>query len=154
MQLSKNFYLSEMTKSDTAYRLGIENMPSSNEIENLKRLCINVLQPVRDHFKQPVIINSAYRCLKLNKAVGSSSSSQHLKGQAADIEIPGISTYDLAKWISENINYDQLILEMWVPGGHDINAGWVHCSYVASEVNRKQNLTYTLSRRYIPGLVK
>ena len=153
MQLSKNFYLSEMTKSSTAYRLGIDNKPWETEIANLKRLCEKVLQPIRDHFKQPVIINSAYRCLKLNKAVGSSSSSQHVKGQAADIEIPGISTYELAVWISENLDFDQLILEMYDPHDSDVNSGWVHVSYVSKETNRKQKLTYLRSKRYVPGLV-
>lgn len=135
-QLTKNFYLSEFIISQTATRLGIENKPNTQVIENLTILCKNVLQPLRDHFKKPVIINSGYRSPQLNKAVKGSSTSQHMTGHAADIIINSIDNYDLASWIKSNLNYDQLILEYY----SGKTTGWVHVSYAVGK-NRKQNLT-------------
>ena len=89
MQLSKNFSLIELTKSQTAERKGIPNDPSPDHIGNLKLLCERVLQPVRDHFNHIVSISSGYRCSELCIAIGSSLESQHAKGQAADFEIFG-----------------------------------------------------------------
>ena len=97
MQLSKNFSLNELTKSQTAIRLGINNVPSSQEIFNLKNLCENILQRVRDRFKEPVIINSGYRSVKLCNAIGSSGKSQHAKGQAADIEVMNLDNKVVAE---------------------------------------------------------
>ena len=108
MQLSKNFSLNELTKSQTAIRLGITNVPSSQEIFNLKNLCENVLQRVRDRFKEPVIINSGYRSVKLCQAIGSSGKSQHAKGQAADIEVVNIDNKIVAEWIKNNLEYELL----------------------------------------------
>ena len=137
MQLSKNFSLAEMTKSQTATRMGLDNNPSEDEQENLRLLCERVLQPVRDHFNHIVSISSGYRSPELCIAIGSSLESQHAKGQAADFEIYGLSNKELADWINENLDYDQLILEYWRE--EDPNSGWVHCSY-KSEGNRKQYL--------------
>lgn len=137
MKLSNNFSLNEMTKSQTAERKGINNNPSEDHMNNLKQLCENVLQPVRDHFAKVVSISSGYRSPDLCEAIGSSKNSQHAKGQAADFEIHGTSNAELCKWISENCDFDQMILEF-----HNIdepNSGWVHCSY-KSEDNRKQIL--------------
>ena len=107
MKLTSNFSLQELLKSQTALRKGIDNKPANpGVITNLQVLCEKVLQPVRDHYARPVVINSGYRCPKLNKAVGSSSKSQHTKGQAADIEVPTFSNKDVAIWISENLSYD------------------------------------------------
>lgn len=140
VKLSDNFYLSEFVKSQTAIRLGIDNWPQEPEvISNLVKLSINVLQPVRYHFEAPVYINSGYRCTKLNRMLGSRDTSQHTKGQAADIEIPGYSNYDVAIWISENLDYDQCILEHW--DGVDPRSGWIHVTYVSPELNRNQDLT-------------
>ena len=140
MKLSENFSLQELLKSQTALRKGIDNKPAHPEIiTNLQVLCEKVLQPVRDHFAKPVVINSGYRCPKLNKAVGSSSKSQHTKGEAADIEIPGVSNKELAEYIEDNLPFDQLILEFY--NGVDPSSGWVHVSYVNDSDNRKQTLT-------------
>lgn len=128
-----------MTFSDTAIRKGIENNPSTEHIVNLVNVCCNILQPVRDHFKKSVNINSGYRSVKLCEAVGSSSKSQHARGEAADYEIYGLSNYDLAKWVYENLEYDQLILEFFDPEG-DPNSGWVHTSFTKDSVNRQQAL--------------
>ena len=91
MKLSNNFSLNEMTKSQTANRKGISNNPSEDHMDNLKELCINVLQRVRDHFGKVVSVSSGYRSPELCEAIGSSKTSQHAKGQAADFEIHGIS---------------------------------------------------------------
>ena len=137
MQLSKNFNLAEMTKSQTAVRKGLPNNPSPDHIENLKLLCERVLQPVRDHFNHVVSVSSGYRSAALCVAIGSSVDSQHAKGMAADFEIYGLSNQELANFIKENLEYDQLILEYWKES--DPNSGWVHCSYRDGD-NRKQYL--------------
>ena len=137
MKLTANFSLSELTKSQTAERKGIDNTPSPEHQENLKLLCESVLQPVRDHFGKVVTISSGYRSPELCAAIGSKSTSQHAKGEAADFEIFGVSNKELADYINENLDYDQLILEYWKK--EDPNSGWVHCSYTNGN-NRKQYL--------------
>ena len=137
MQLSKNFNLVEMTKSQTATRKGIDNTPSAEHQGNLQSLCTHVLQPIRDHFSQVVTISSGYRSPELCTAIGSKITSQHAKGEAADFEIFGVSNKELADYINENLDYDQLILEYWKES--DPNSGWVHCSYSEGN-NRKQYL--------------
>ena len=137
MKLTENFSLNELTKSQTAERKGIDNTPSAEHQDNLKSLCEMVLQPIRDHFGQVVSISSGYRSPELCVAIGSSTNSQHAKGQASDFEIFGVSNKELADWIDENLDYDQLILEYWKES--DPNSGWVHCSYTNGN-NRKQYL--------------
>ena len=137
MQLSENFSLLELTKSQTATRKGIDNAPSPEHQENLKLLCTHILQPVRDRFERVVSVSSGYRSEELCLAIGSKITSQHAKGQAADFEIYGLSNQELANFIKENLDYDQLILEYWTP--ESPNNGWVHCSYKVN-VNRKQYL--------------
>ena len=137
MQLSKNFNLVEMTKSQTATRKGIDNTPSAEHQGNLQSLCMHVLQPIRDHFSQVVTVSSAYRSPELCLAIGSKTTSQHAKGEAADYEIFGVSNKELADYINENLDYDQLILEYWTEA--DPNSGWVHCSYSEGN-NRNQYL--------------
>lgn len=139
MKLTNNFYLYEFTKSQTALRHGIDNTPTQTEIDNLKLLCREVLQPLRYAFDMPITISSGFRCLELNKKIGSSDRSQHVTGHAADFEIPGIPNLGVAEFIRDNFSFDQLILEYWysdVP-----NSGWIHCSYVSLEDNRKDVLT-------------
>jgi len=135
MKLSKNFSLKEMTKSQTALRRGIENEPGEEEQANLQQLCEQVLQKVRDHFGKPVNVNSGYRSPELNSAIGGSTTSDHCKGMAADIEIPGVSNYQLAEWIENNCEFRQLILEFYTPGVPD--SGWVHVSYDYEENFKK-----------------
>jgi zinc D-Ala-D-Ala carboxypeptidase len=137
MLLTKSFTLNELTKSQEATRLGIDNTPNEEHILNLKLLCENVLQPIRDFYGMPLSVSSGYRSATLCEAIGSSSKSQHTKGQAADFEIFGMANKDLADWIVQNLDYDQCILEFWNPD--DPNSGWVHCSYNDSG-NRKQYL--------------
>jgi zinc D-Ala-D-Ala carboxypeptidase len=128
MKLSANFTLSELTKSQTAVRKNIKNEPSTAHVENLIHLAETVLQPVRDHFGKPVVISSGYRSPELCEAIGSSTKSQHARGEAADFEIMGVDNMQLAMWINKNTDFDQLILEFYEPG--DPNSGWVHCSAV------------------------
>ena len=137
MELSKSFTLNELTKSQEATRLGIDNTPSEDHIENLKILCENILQPIRDFYGMPVSISSGYRSATLCEAIGSSSKSQHTKGQAADFEVFGITNKQLADFVVQNLDYDQCILEFWNP--NEPNSGWVHCSY-SDSYNRKQYL--------------
>ena len=137
MSLTKNFSLIELIKSQTAERKGIDNTPSAEHQENLKRLCETILQPIRDHFDCVVSVSSGYRSPELCVAIGSKISSQHAKGEAADFEIFGVSNKELADYINEELEYDQLILEYW--NESDPNSGWVHCSYTNGN-NRKQYL--------------
>ena len=127
MNLSRNFTLSELIKSDTAIRKGINNNPNAEQIEKLKALCENILQPVRDHFGR-VKVTSGFRSPELCVAIGSSLSSQHSKAEAADFEVIGVDNCELADWIKRELPYDQLILEFYTPG--EPNSGWIHCSYI------------------------
>jgi zinc D-Ala-D-Ala carboxypeptidase len=153
MNLTTNFSLHELTKSETALRLDLDNTPDEQATENLRLLCEMVLQPVRDHYGKGVKVNSAYRSPESNAAVGGSKTSDHCKGMAADIEIPGVANADLAQWIMDNLDYTQLILEFYTPGIPD--SGWVHVSYDPNNL-KKQELTATKvagKTQYLPGLV-
>lgn len=127
MQLTTNFSLSELTKSETALRQNMDNTPGDVEIANLKLLAEKVLQPVRDHYGKGVKVNSGYRAPDVNASVGGSKTSDHCKGQAGDIEIPGVANAELAEWIKNNLKFTQIILEFYTPGVPD--SGWVHVSY-------------------------
>ena len=153
MKLSPNFTLHEMTKSETALRLDLSNEPGPAEIESLRLLCEKVLQPVRDHFGKGVKVNSGFRHPDVNKAVGGSTTSDHCKAMAADIEIPGVPNAELAEWIKDNLEFRQLILEFYTPGIPD--SGWVHVSYNKDDL-KKQVLTATKENGktiYLQGLV-
>lgn len=138
MQLSKNLALSEVTRSETAKRRGISNMPTPEHIENFKKLAENVFQPIRDHFGVPIRISSGYRSAALNKAIGGASSSQHCQGEAIDIDMDGttVTNAQIFNYIKDNLNFDQLIWEF----GTDTNPDWVHVSYDSSGKQRKQIL--------------
>ena len=137
MKLTENFSLKEMTQSQTALKNNIDNEPNAEQIENLRQLCQTILQPIREDFQLPIKITSGFRSPELCEILGSKSTSQHCDGEAADIEIYGVSNYDLAKYIENNLNFDQLILEFY--DGVDPNSGWVHCS-CSMERSRKQML--------------
>ena len=136
MNLSRNFTLQELIKSDTAIRLNIDNNPNGDQIDKLKQLCENVLQPVRDQFGR-VKVTSGFRSPELCRAINSSENSQHAKAEAADFECMGTDNAELADWIYANLEFDQLILEFYTPG--EPNSGWIHCSYT-SDKPRKQFL--------------
>jgi zinc D-Ala-D-Ala carboxypeptidase len=153
MKLTNNFSLAEMIKSETALRHGIDNTPGQAEIDNLRMLCEQILQPVRDAYGRGVKVNSGYRSPDVNARVGGSRTSDHCKGQAADIEIPGIPNADLAQYIADNFDFTQLILEFYTPGVPD--SGWVHVSYNPANL-KKQVLTAMRENGktvYKPGLI-
>lgn len=136
MNLSPNFTLKELTKSDYAIRNGIPNEPNMDQIVKLKELCQKILQPVRNHFG-PVTVTSGFRSPELCIKIGSSVNSQHANGEAADFEVPGVDNANVAYWIKDNLeDWDQMILEFYTLG--EPNSGWVHCSY--SDKPRKQFL--------------
>ena len=138
MQLSKNLTLAEVTRSESAKRKGISNMPTPEHIENFKKLAENVFQPIRDHFGVPIRISSGYRSKALNAAIGGASSSQHCQGEAIDIDMDGssITNAQVFNYIKDNLVFDQMIWEF----GTDKNPDWVHVSYDSSGKQRKQIL--------------
>tara|TARA_R110000868_G_C10356213_1_gene716816 strand:+ start:64 stop:501 length:438 start_codon:yes stop_codon:yes gene_type:complete len=135
MKLSSNFTLEELTISQTALRNDIDNIPNEEETENLKQLCINILQPLRDDYQLPLVISSSFRSKELSSLVGSKPTSQHCQGSAADFTIPGVDNKKVFKHIIENLPFDQAILEYY----NEDNSGWIHVSYVTS--GRGQALT-------------
>jgi hypothetical protein len=140
MKLTANITLDELTKSQVAERKGINNNPSPEQIENLKALAVNVLQPVRSHFDKPLIISSGFRTAQLCIEIGSVPTSQHCaddNAAAADFEIPGVDNRELALWIKSELEYDQLILEFYKD--NEPTSGWIHCSY-STNANRNQSL--------------
>lgn len=153
MNLTANFTLAEMVKSETALRHDMDNTPGEAEIANLKTLCEKVLQPIREHYGKGVKVNSGFRHPEVNAKVGGSKTSDHCKGQAADIEIPGVANADLAQHIVDTYDFTQVILEFYTPGVPD--SGWVHVSYDSANL-KKQVLTATKKDGktvYLPGLV-
>ena len=141
MKLTENFTLAELTKSETAKKNNIDNTPDAEQIECLKQLCENILQPLRDDFQKPLVISSGFRNKKLSLLVGSKTTSQHCKGQAADFTIPGIDNKKVFKHIIENLPMDQVILEYYKEDDMKdfSNKGWIHCSYIPN--GRGQALT-------------
>jgi uncharacterized protein YcbK (DUF882 family) len=151
MKLTKNFSLEELTKSQTAIRLGINNQPDDTQLSNLVALCESVLQPIRDHYGLPVQISSGFRCPELNQKIGGSATSDHCRGCAADIEVTGVDNFMLAEHIKQ-MNFRQLILEFY--DGTPLS-GWVHISYDIAD-NKNQVLTATKQDGktvYLAGLV-
>ena len=126
------------TKSDTATRLGIKNHPPFEVLKCMHVLHKHIIFPVAwEYGKQHLKINSVYRCLQLNRALGSKDTSQHIKGQAVDFEIKGVNNYTFWDWCKRNLKYDQLILEFH--NRSDPSSGWVHCSYVSEKKNRNMS---------------
>ena len=137
MKLSPHFSLDEMIKSQTALRKGLDNNPDGDQLEAMVDLCEYVLEPIRKYWNRPVIVSSAFRAPEVNKAIGGKNTSQHTKGQAADIEIPGVDNLDLYHWIGQSVEFDQLILEYY---SGEPASGWVHVSHVSREANRRERL--------------
>ena len=137
MQFSENFALAELIISETAKRREIPNKPTPEQIENLRALAENVLQPVRDYFKRPIYVSSGFRSLRVNNAVGGAPNSQHTRGEAADIDNDNTSVMnsDIFNFIKNNLEFDQLIWEY----GNDTNPAWVHVSF-SRRRNRKEVL--------------
>jgi len=152
MKISRYFELLELTRSDIATRLLLDNSPTDVDIERLQVLCRNILDKIYDQFG-PIILNSVYRSRIVNKKLGGSTDSQHCKGEAADIEILGITNQELIEWIVNNCEYDQVILEFYNP--EITGSGWVHVSFKKNG-NRKEILTSILQNKkvvYKPGII-
>lgn len=128
MQLSKNLSLREVTKSITAERLGVKNVPDKEDIANLIDIATHVFQPLRDHFDVPIAVSSGFRSKELNKAVGGSKTSEHMVGRALDLDADvhgGVTNKEIFEFIKKNLEFNQLIWEF----GDDENPEWVHVSY-------------------------
>ena len=138
MKLSENFTLEELIRSNTAERMGIDNVPKDEKvIENLRHLCLEILQPLRDYVGAPVHINSGYRCPELNMVVGGVKNSQHCRGEAADIRIVSPKQgREWAAWIEDNCRFDQMLLERNKSG-----AVWLHVSCKRDASKNRQSFT-------------
>ena len=138
MKLSENFTLEELIRSNTAERMGIDNVPKDEKVvENLRSLCLEVLQPLRDYVGAPVHINSGYRCPELNMTVGGVKNSQHCRGEAADIRIVSPKQgREWAAWIEDNCRFDQMLLERNKNG-----AVWLHVSCKRDASKNRQSFT-------------
>jgi hypothetical protein len=134
MKLTENFTLAEVTKSGTANKLGISNMPNKEDMKRLRVLCEQVLQPLRNHFG-PIRITSGYRSERLNKEVGGVSTSQHIKGEAVDIIPIEADIDEVFLYICHNMDIDQVILE------ESKGSRWIHVSYVG-EKNREEAMLF------------
>ena len=136
MKLSMHLDLSEVTRSDMAKRRGISNMPTPEHIENFKILAENIFEPIRKHFGVPIFVSSGYRSKELNTAIGGSLTSQHLLGQALDLDMDGtkngVTNKMVFDYIKANLNFDQLI--------NEFNYSWVHVSFNTKGKQRKQIL--------------
>ena len=138
------FTIGELTESATARRYNIKNIPGSSELANLKALVENLLDPLRELLGRPVFVSSGYRCRALNNKVGGSKTSQHMKGQAADIYLKGLSNIVIAKvLVASCLQWDQCIIEK----GSMQSPQWIHLSYKTSG-NRHQILFYN-GRSYV-----
>ena len=152
MKLSEHFTLEELCKSQTASRMGIDNSPSTSQVDSLRYLAQRILEPVRSEYGVPYTPSSGYRSPERNRAIGGASTSQHCLGQAADIEIPNLSNLGLAWWIRTHLDFDQLILEHFDTS--DPSSGWVHVSVVSPDsrkYNRHDTLVYD-GKSYSGGL--
>lgn len=154
MQLSEHLSLNEVTTSGTAKRLGIDNTPPPEHLNNLKLVAENVFEPIRKHFGKPIKVSSGYRSKTLNSATpGASTTSQHSTGEALDLDQDGMTTGVTNKmvfdYIKNNLNFDQLIYEF----GTDSNPDWVHVSWESTGKQRKMILKATRvngSTKYSP----
>ena len=136
--ISKNITYAEAIHSSTAKREGIDNTPNQKELECMKLLAEKVFEPLREWVGGPIKVNSFFRSVALNEAIGGAASSQHCKGQAIDIDdVYGVkSNAEMYNWIKENLDFDQMIWEF----GTDTQPNWVHISYVSKEDNRNKCL--------------
>lgn len=148
MRLTNNFTLAELCATQT----GLRNVPEPGVIPRLRLLAEQILQPLRDHVQRPVIINSGYRSPQVNAAVKGARNSQHVQGYAVDLEVPPLANGDVADWIRDNLDFDQLILENYTPG--QPSSGWVHVSYRGPRWNRRNVLTWTPRLGYREGLIR
>ena len=138
IKISDHISYKEATRSATALRLGIDNVPNQYELQNMEMVAKHVFEPLRKAVGTPIKINSFFRCEELNKAIGGSTKSQHCQGRAIDIDdvYGNVSNAFMYYYIKDNLDFDQLIWEF----GTDHNPDWVHVSYVDGDSNRKRCL--------------
>ena len=136
--ISKHISLKEGVFSQTATRRDLDNTPNEEQLENMKLIGEKVFEPLREWVGGPIKINSFFRGLPLNTAIGGAKSSQHMKGQAMDIDdtFGHATNAEMYNWVKENLDFDQMIWEF----GTDKNPNWVHISYVSPEKNRNRCL--------------
>ena len=137
--ISKHITLAEATKSNTAIRLGISNQPTEEHLANMKYLAESIFEPLREHFGKPIAVSSFYRSDALNRSVNGSMTSQHLTGEAMDIDAQifgGVTNAEVFDWIRANCKFDQLIWE----AGTVYEPDWVHVSLTSKRANRGQVL--------------
>ncbi len=144
MNLSPHFTLAEAMRSQTASRAEIDNTPPSDVIPALRNTASHILEPIRLHFGIPFSPSSWFRCLELNRLLKSKDTSQHIRGEAVDVELPGVPNRELARWVSSNLEFDQLILEFHKKS--DPASGWVHISWVPD--NRRTEVL-TMGKGYV-----
>jgi zinc D-Ala-D-Ala carboxypeptidase len=137
-EISENITYKEGTRSDTADRLNIINVPDKLQLDNMTNLSEKIFEPLRKHVGGPIRVNSFFRSVELNIAVGGSSSSQHCKGQAFDLDdsYGRMTNAEMYDFIKNNLDFDQMIWEF----GDDKNPNWIHVSYVSEENNRNRCL--------------
>ena len=137
-KISEHISYKEAVRSDTADRLNIINLPNESELDNMSTISEKIFEPLRSHVGGPIRINSFFRSVELNKAIGGSSTSQHCKGQAFDLDdsYGCMTNAEMYKFVKDNLDFDQMIWEF----GDDENPNWIHISYVSQENNRNRCL--------------
>lgn len=137
-KISEHISYKEAVRSDTADRLNIINIPGETELDNMSTISEKIFEPLRSHVGGPIRINSFFRSVELNKAIGGSSTSQHCKGQAFDLDdsYGCMSNAEMYKFVKDNLDFDQMIWEF----GDDENPNWIHISYVSQKKNRNRCL--------------
>jgi hypothetical protein len=145
MKISEHISYNEATRSITALRNGIKNQPNGIQLSNMKLLAEKVFEPVRNHFKRPIKVESFFRCKKLNSLIGGSINSQHMKGEAIDIDddYGGLNNADMFYYIVDNLEFDQLIWEF----GNNDSPAWVHVSYKVADNRNKISIAYKKGKR-------
>ena len=137
--MTPHFTARELTRSQYAERMGINNVPHSAQLAAMLKLAVNILEPVRRHFGRPVYVSSGFRSRELNAAIGGAVGSQHCLGEAADFEVAGVDNYEVIRWIAGHLKFDQAIAE-YVKSS-DPESGWIHCSYRGGDRNRHEVLS-------------
>tara|TARA_R100000664_G_scaffold1661_5_gene4336 strand:+ start:483 stop:938 length:456 start_codon:yes stop_codon:yes gene_type:complete len=136
--ISEHISYNEAIKSNTATRLGIKNDPNEDQLNNMVKLAEQIFEPLRAYANGPIKVNSFFRSVELNKAIGGSSKSQHCHGQAIDLDdtFGHLTNAEMYNFIKEHLDFDQMIWEF----GDDDNPAWVHVSYVSPQENRNRCL--------------
>jgi hypothetical protein len=147
MNISKHITYAEAIKSQQAIRMRLSNEPTPEHLDNMKYLAENIFEPLRKHFKKPIAVTSFYRSELVNRAIGGSLASQHLQGEAMDIDAQvfgGLTNAEVFEWIKANCTFDQLIKE----NGTINEPDWIHVSLTRRRANRMQCLRMSNNKYY------